>query len=239
MSMRSQKVLPVRARVEKLWREQAGALIAISLTGLVVLSLILAGCWVVFSPLASQKNASSTSQESVKRERALSQWAAELGIDVSSDTQQSRPHNSQIGAPLPTASELKEDAITDAIRQKLSQEEVRSYYDAHLDQFARQDTLELTVTRWEKGRMVASSEVSLDDSNVRVLQEENDAVISAALDLHSGESATIPLADDVYMQVECRRRESGGVYPFEDVAGAASQQLAREHFATELASRVN
>lgn len=239
MSMRSQKVLPVRARVEKLWREQAGALIAITLAVLVVLSLILAGSWVVFSPLASQKNAFSTSQESVKRERALSQWAAELGIDVSSDTQQSRPHNSQIGAPLPTASELKEDAITDAIRQKLSQEEVRSYYDAHLDQFARQDTLELTVTRWEKGRMVASSEVSLDDSNVRVLQEENDAVISAALDLHSGESATVPLTDDVYMQVECRRRESGGVYPFEDVAGAASQQLAREHFATELASRVN
>lgn len=134
--------------------------------------------------------------------------------------------------------ELREQKLRTHVLAGLSLEEVRAYFDSHLDAFSRQDETTVKVTEWEDGRALASSELTIDAGNVRMLQEGDDALISAALDLTPGQQSTVQRRDGRFAQIECLSRTDGGVEEFDAVAQAAASQLATERFEAELLRRL-
>ncbi|WP_162182071.1 hypothetical protein [Arthrobacter sp. PAMC 25486] len=134
--------------------------------------------------------------------------------------------------------ERREQQLRDHLLEGLSLDEVRTFYDSHADAFSRQDEIALKITEWENGRALASSEVTIDAGNVRMLQEGDDTVISAALGLTAGQQATAQRPDGRFAQLECLSRKDGGVEDFDAVVQAAASQLATERFEAELLRRL-
>lgn len=134
--------------------------------------------------------------------------------------------------------EGREQQLRSHLLEGLSMDEVRTYYDSQSDTFSRQDEITVKVTEWEDGRALASSEVRIDAGNVRMLQEGNDTVISAALGLTAGQQATVQRPDGRFAQLECLSRKDGGVEDFDAVVQAAASQLATERFEAELLRRL-
>lgn len=134
--------------------------------------------------------------------------------------------------------EGREQQLRSHLLKGLSMDEVRTFYDSQPDAFSRQDEITVKVTEWEDGRALASSEVRIDAGNVRMLQEGNDTVISAALGLTAGQQATAQRPDGRFAQLECLSRKDGGVEDFDAVVQAAASQLATERFEAELLRRL-
>lgn len=134
--------------------------------------------------------------------------------------------------------ELREQRIRSHLAEALTPAEVRVYYDSHQDAFSRQDEITVKVTGWEDGRALAPSELNIDASNVRMLQEADDALISAALNLTPGQQSTVQRPDGRFAHIECLSRTDGGVEEFDAVAQAAASQLAAERFEAELVRRL-
>lgn len=134
--------------------------------------------------------------------------------------------------------ERREQQLRSHLLKGLSVDEVRAFYDSHSDDFSRQDEITAKVTEWEDGRALASSEVAIDAGNVRMLQEGDDAVIAAALDLAVGQQATVQRPDGRFVQLECLSRKDGGVEEFDAVVQAAASQLATQRFEAELLRRL-
>ncbi|WP_156786342.1 peptidylprolyl isomerase [Microterricola viridarii] len=135
--------------------------------------------------------------------------------------------------------ELNAQAISFGIRDELTVDEVRAFYEQNQAEFERQDLIAIEVTEWADGRALSSSEVTIDEDTVRTMQERDDAVISAALELAPGGRATVDRGDGRFAQLECLSREDGGVEPFDDVVQAASRQLATARFRTQLEARID
>lgn len=133
--------------------------------------------------------------------------------------------------------EHREQLVKSSIRDTLTKDEVRGYYEQHLDQFSRQDPITVRVTEWQDGRAVSADEVEIDETNVRMLQEGDDAVISAALALAEGARTTIERRNGTFAQLECLSRADGGFKSFDAVVQAAASQLANQHFQVELQRR--
>lgn len=134
--------------------------------------------------------------------------------------------------------ERREQHLRNHLLEGLSLNEVRAFYDSHADDFSRQDEITVKVTEWEDGRALSSSEVTIDAGNVRMLQEGDDAVISAALGLTAGQQATVQRPDGRFAQLECLSRKDGGVEDFDAVVQAAASQLATERFEAGLLHRL-
>ncbi|MGN5734919.1 hypothetical protein [Arthrobacter psychrochitiniphilus] len=125
------------------------------------------------------------------------------------------------------------------IREALSMDEVREYYEQHPEAFKRQELITLKVTDWQGGRALSTREVVIDETNVRMLQERDDALISAALDLGQGELATVQRPDGSFAQLECLSRKDNGVQPLDAVVQAAASQLADQRFGSEVQRRIS
>lgn len=174
-------------------------------------------------------------------------WAAELdlGEPVTVDAlEQSEP--GQTGPRTQSFWEAYErevdttvELIVSSIRAGLSPDDVREYYEQNLDSFARQDELVVQVTEWEGGRAHASTELHIDETTVRTLQESDDTVVSSALLLEAGEQVMVTRNDGTTAEIRCLSRTDAGVDPFEDVTQAAAAQLADELFLAELTRRID
>lgn len=134
--------------------------------------------------------------------------------------------------------ERREQQLRDHIQQELPLAEVRAHFERHQGDFTRQDEITVRAAEWENGRALAASEVLIDASNVRMLQEGDDAVISAALTLTPGQQTTVQRPDGRFVVLECLARKDGGVENFDAVAQAAASQLATERFEAEVLRRV-
>ncbi|MCT1394820.1 hypothetical protein M4D51_03690 [Microbacterium sp. p3-SID338] len=173
-------------------------------------------------------------------------WAAELELrePVTVDALQ-LPESAQAGPRGRSSWEAYErevdttvELIVSSIRSGLSRNDVREYYEQNLDFFARQDVIVVRVTEWERGRAQASTELHIDETTVRTLQESDDTVVSSALLLHAGEQVVVTRDDGTTAEVRCLSRTEAGVDPFEDVIQAAAAQLADELFLAELTRRI-
>lgn len=134
--------------------------------------------------------------------------------------------------------EQREQQLRNHLLQGLSLDEVRAFYDSHTDAFSRQDEIALKVTEWENGRALSTSELRIDAGNVRMLQEGDDPVISAALALTVGQQTNVQRLDGRFVHLECLSRKDGGVEDFDAVVQAAASQLATERFEAELRQRL-
>lgn len=131
-----------------------------------------------------------------------------------------------------------EELVRSHVRDSLSMEDARSFYDAHPEAFARQDTIVVDVVPWSDGRAGAPWELTIDERSVRALQEQHDELVAAALELSAGEQAVVDLPDGTHLQVTCRERTDGGILPFDDVVQAALSQLATQEMDAELHRRI-
>ncbi len=132
-----------------------------------------------------------------------------------------------------------EELLKKGIRDSLSRADVRAYYDQHLDQFEKQDVLTLKVQPWQDGRAREPYALTIDEDSVRVLQEQDDELVAAALELKIGEEALVELDDGSYLQVTCENRVDAGHASFDDVTQAALSQLTTERFDTEIQERID
>ena len=130
-----------------------------------------------------------------------------------------------------------EQEIQHTLQNELALDQVQEYYTGHPELFRQQDPMTVQVTEWANGRAGLTREVSLDATNVRLVQEADDALISAALALKVGERVTVERGDGNFAQVLCLSRGDGGLEPFDDVVQAAASALARELFDSELRRR--
>ncbi|MHA3685275.1 peptidylprolyl isomerase [Leucobacter sp. HY1908] len=129
-------------------------------------------------------------------------------------------------------------ALRDEIRDDLTIEEVRAYYEAHPERFERQDDMTLEVTEWESERAADPYTVEISAANVRELQEQDDSLLSAALSLDQDEQSTIERGGGRFAQVRCVTRTDAGITPFSEVVQAAAAQHASELFSSQLSSRM-
>ncbi len=132
-----------------------------------------------------------------------------------------------------------EELLKAEVRDSLSLDEVRAYYDQHLDQFEKQDVVTVEVQPWQDGRAREPYALTIDEDSVRVLQEQDDELIAAALGLGIGEETLVELDDGSYLQVTCTSRVDAGHASFDDVTQAALSQLTTERFDTEVQERID
>ena len=133
--------------------------------------------------------------------------------------------------------ERRAKLIKSELREELTREEAHKYYLQEQDNLSRQDLITVKVTERETGRALSSSEVTIDESNVRMLQEGDDAVVLAALHLAEGEQQMVERRDGSFAQLECLTRTVGGFEPFDSVVQAVASQLANQRLETELQLR--
>ncbi|WP_460802494.1 hypothetical protein [Microbacterium sp. GXF6406] len=129
-------------------------------------------------------------------------------------------------------------SIRDALADEQSMDEVEQYYDANPQSFERQDRLVIEVAEWEGTRAIGTSRTTIDETSVRALQEGDDAVIAAALDLEEGEQAVVDRGAGRQALITCLSRVETGLLPFEEVVQAAAFQLAEARFGEQLAQRM-
>ncbi|MDO5737601.1 MAG: hypothetical protein Q4P15_14125, partial [Propionibacteriaceae bacterium] len=132
-----------------------------------------------------------------------------------------------------------ENLLKKNVRDSLSIDEVRAYYGEHLDQFEKQDVVTVQVLPWQDGRAGESYVLTIDEDSVRVLQEQDDELIAAALGLEVGQEALVELTDGSYLQVTCTDRVDSGHDSFDDVTQAALSQLTTERFDAEVRKRID
>ncbi|GAB3815546.1 hypothetical protein GCM10028820_13220 [Tessaracoccus terricola] len=132
---------------------------------------------------------------------------------------------------------IEEDLRSD-VRDSLGPDEVRAFYDENPEQFERQDRIVVTVVPWRDGRAGDSYSLTIDEDSVRRLQEANDLLVAAALELEEGEQVVVDLPDGTQLQVTCESRTDGDLVPFDEVVQAAASQLATQRYAAELERRI-
>lgn len=130
-----------------------------------------------------------------------------------------------------------ERALKDIIMAEASMEELEAWYQAHLEDYWQIGEVKAIVTVRADGAVVAEEEVVLNPSNYRTLSEQNEELAAVMEGLpEGGESGWTDIYGNEW-NVRCTSREEGSCLPFEEVAGAVSEQYARERFEQELAQR--
>lgn len=245
--------IPSSARPGSLRR--CGATLAI----VVVLMITTTACAPVSPTVASELDAIYAQSQGLQPQRQEAQqrrdvvileWATELGVseEFSQDELNLAFETAAAdGAHGPRSLSLwdfyqdyieqQSQLIGDEIRDDLSIEDVRAYYEQSAERFARQDAVTVEVTEWEGERAVSTYIVDVDETNVRGLQERDDQLIAAASDLAEGEEASVDRGDGRFAQVRCITRTDAGLVPFDDVVQAAASQLTNELFEDGLEER--
>lgn len=236
-------------------------------TGLVaavvcVLSVLLAGCAttgggtstaVVETIYAEAQGVSPEQMESRKaHDVAVLEWAVDLDLaEPWTESELRRNYDAGTGQTAFGATDMSfwdfyterigqtEDLLKTHIRDSISLDEVRTYYESHIEEFARQDILDVTVMPWQGGRAGDAYTLTIDEESVRLLQEQDDELIAAALELQQGEETLVDLDDDTYFQVTCTSRVDAGYEPFDDVTQAALSQLTTERFNIQIQQRLD
>ena len=165
-------------------------------------------------------------------------WESITGTQGAQAGAASGPRNAGPWAAYQDFIEQQAQALKEQIRDGLTLDDVRAYYEEHPERFEVQDELSIEVTEWEGGRAAPPYSFDVTAANVRTLQEEDDLLISAALGLEQGEEATVDRGGGRFAQVRCVTRTDAGVTPFNDVVQAASAQHAADIFSAELDSRI-
>lgn len=227
---------------------------------MIVVSIALAGCASPSSEVAVAVDAVYAQAEGVSPERAdagmrrdvaVLEWAIELGLeqpltrgDIEEAYETGGAQSNPYGARGLTLWQYYQERVEEAAQlirseliAELSEDEVRAHYEQNQAAFARQDIIVIEVTEWEENRALSPYQVTIDADTVRTLQERDDEIIGAALELASGEQATVQRRDGRYAQVLCLSRDDGGVEPFDDVVQAAAARLADERFEAEVQRR--
>lgn len=188
---------------------------------------------------------SAVAQEQIDRDAAIFSWAVEIGVAQHFTLEDLEQVSSPYGVRTSTQWEKYEDyrdqvtqQVRSAVRNALSLEDVRAYYQENLQVFAQQDPIELEVSEWEDGRVVSKRSVSIDETTVRMAQEQDDEVISPALQLEPGQEITVQRAPGQFAIVKCLSRGDGGYKAFDEVVQAASSQLSSSLFELELQARI-
>lgn len=190
---------------------------------------------------------------------AVLTWAAELDlVEARTAKQLSRDHDAGQQGKQETQSDKKPFGVTDMtfwdfytehvlraedllkanVRDSLSLDEVRAYYDQHLEQFEKQDVVTVQVLPWQDGRAGEAYSLTIDEDSARVLQEQDDELVAAALGLEVDEETLVELPDGSYLQVTCTNRVEAGQESFDDVTQAALSQLTTERFDAEVQKRI-
>lgn len=189
----------------------------------------------------------------LRRERdvAILEWAVERGILEPSFSVQAaiRAERDSLGtrhgardtalwAQYQDFIEQQSQALKNEIRDRQTVDDVRAYYAQHPEQFDEQDHLTVDVTEWEDGRAISTHSLEITAERVRELQEDDDQLISAALDLAQGQRTTVDRGGGRFAQVSCVTRTDAGTAPFDEVVQAAAAQLASDLFESELDDRI-
>lgn len=132
-----------------------------------------------------------------------------------------------------------ESLVKQEIRDSLTLDEVRAYYDQHMDEFEKQDVVTVRIQPWQDGRAREPYSLTIDADSVRVLQEQDDELVAAALELEVGEETLVQLDDGSYLQVTCENRVDAGHESFDDVTQAATSQLTTQRFVAEVQRRMD
>lgn len=233
----------------------------------VVLSVVLTGCTpdnhdVIASAVSAvyDHSAGVTPQQRSAREAsdvATLQWAAELDLARARTEKQLRAeYEAARGGAASGEKDFGVDdldfwefyteevlrvkgLLTSDMADSLSLADVEGYYNENLEQFEQQDVIVVDVVRWQDGRAGESSTLTIDAESVRLLQEQDDELIAAALELEAGQDALVELDGDVFYQLSCTSRTDGGHLPFDDVTQAALSQLATERVSAEIQRRMS
>lgn len=184
-----------------------------------------------------------------KRDVAVLEWAAEAGHQEPVTEQELRElEQERSSAYGPTNLSFwnfyqewlagTEEALRSDIRDGLTEEQVRTFYDDNLALFERQDPMEITVVPWRDGRAGEAYSLTIEEHTVRRLQEAHDLVVAQALELQEGEQVVVEDYDGTQLQIMVDSRTDGGVIPFDEVVQAASSQLATQLYTAELEQRI-
>lgn len=129
-----------------------------------------------------------------------------------------------------------EQRIIQELRKHVREAEAHAFYRENLESFKQLGTIKIQVIPWDNGKARGPMEEIITADNVRLKQEGNDAIISAALELQPGDVTTVFQGEGRYVQITCLEREADTYAAFEDVKQAAAQQLALQKLEEELRS---
>lgn len=189
--------------------------------------------------------------EAKSRDLAVMEWANEEGISTVSSLDELLQMYPEAESPGSGQSDGirtwnaysryvddLESQLKENIRQHVSLDDARGYYNQNRAQFERQDQVKALVIPWEKGRATDPFELEIDGSNVKALEEHYGELIAMVNQMGEGERQVFNLPDGQTYEVEVLSKTDGGLYPFEDVVQAATFQLVDQRFEEELAKRL-
>lgn len=221
-------------------------------------------CPVLFvngTPICQQEfNLNGQSVDRVVRSHAIMEWADEAGVNEyltyskllrsMEKENRERLEKKEKGEPVYGPSEYNsiqyykkyigdcEQGIKYQIEQTVAQEDLISFYDSHLQDYRHIDTVGAEYSVWQGGVQTMRGTVQLDQYTVRGLSESSEEFVEQLMQLQPQQQIVWDVAEGVQIQLLCIYREPGTIAPFEEVAGAVSQQYAAAQFESQLEKRV-
>lgn len=193
------------------------------------------------------------------RMKALQQWAEELGLaapfsyeelmDVLSAENQRRKEVKEQGGVLYGVTEYSplqfynitmgeyERLLKDYLLAETTEDELRSWYEAHRESYRQIGEITAWVTVRSDGQVVSEQEVLLTPYLYRSLSEQNEQLAAMLETLYPEQEAS--WIDEYGMEwtAVCTSRTPDTYLPFEDVQGAVGEQYAAEQLALALDRR--
>lgn len=127
---------------------------------------------------------------------------------------------------------LREELLSQA-----GEEDLRAYYQEHLENYREMGELTALVTVRSGGQVVSEQEVLLAPDTYRSLSEGNELLVMHLENLWTGQEATWTDEYGMEWTALCVSRTEDVYQPFEDIRGAVGQQYAAHQLALELDRR--
>ena len=196
------------------------------------------------------------------RMKVLQQWAEELGyidgfswdsmLEALARENESRAETAASGGVVYGPVEYTslqyyyilmgdlERLIRDELSAAATQEDLRTFYEEHLEDYREIGEITAVVTvSTEKGEVIREETVTLSPANYRVMSERDERLTYELSMLWEGQEANWTDEYGQVWELRCTGRTPDTYEPFEDISGAVGEQYAGEQLELELERRTD
>ena len=130
-----------------------------------------------------------------------------------------------------------EQMLRDELLSQTGEDELRAWYQEHLENYREIGEITAEVTVRSDGRVINQQEVLLAPDTYRSLSEGNELLVMMLENLWEGQEASWTDESGLEWTAVCTGRTEDTYQPFEDIQGAVGAQYAAERLARELDKR--
>ena len=192
---------------------------------------------------------------SATRMKTLQQWTVEMGLISSFSYEalmeelvtvnQQRQQTKEQGGVIYGVTEYSplqyynitmgeyERMLREAILESTTQEELRAWYEANLENYRLIGEITAQVTVRSDGQVVNEQEVVLTYDTYRSLSEQDEQLVAVLETMYPGQETDWINENGLEWTAVCISREPDTYQPFEDVQGAVGEQYAAEQLRLE------